>query len=451
MTLKKNQDIELNIHGCTAEGSGVGKYEGITVFVSGAAPGDTLITHIIKVKKTYAVGIIKEILIPSPDRIPVDCPYFTSCGGCVFRHISYEAEKRIKKQRVEDAFHRIGHIDIEVGEVVTSSTERYRNKAQYPVGIDKNGKVTAGFYAFKSHRIVGCDDCLLQPREFAEITSAVKEWAEENGVSVYDGEAHKGLLRHIYIRKGFATGETALCLVINGEDIPKSQQLLEKLGRFTQIKSVVLNINREKTNVILGEKCKTLWGREYIEDKLCSVRLKISPNSFYQVNHGCAQLLYEKTAELCSLTGSETVLDLYCGTGSIGLSMAEKTKKIIGVEIVPDAVKNARENAEAAGILNAEFYCMDAFEAAKMLKEKGISPDVVILDPPRKGCDRELLKTVSQMSPEKLVYVSCDVATQARDCQILETLGYKARKATPVDMFPRTGHVETVVLMSRVK
>lgn len=443
--LVKNQNIELKIEGCTAEGNGVGHYEGMAVFVSGTAVGDTVTAHIIKVKKTYAVGIVKEIITPSEDRAPVNCDIFKSCGGCALRHISYEAEKRIKTQRVKDAFSRLAHMDILVREIVTGNTERYRNKAQYPVG---DGKV--GFYAQKSHRIIDCSDCLLQPSEFAEIVEIVKTWMKEFNISAYDSETNKGLIRHIYIRKGFNTGEIMVCLVANGETLPNADELSEAVFKIDGVKSLVLNINREKTNVILGKRCVTLKGSDYIEDVLCGVRIRISPLSFYQVNHDTAELLYGKAKEYARLTGGEIVLDLYCGAGTIGLSMARDARKIIGVEIVPEAVRDAKTNARINGIENCEFHEGDAKKAVKMLRDRKISPDVVILDPPRKGCDREVLECVAEMNPERIVYVSCDVSTQARDCAIFKDLGYETLEVTPVDMFPRTVHVETTAILKKI-
>lgn len=447
MSLQKNQDIQLNIEGYTAEGNGVGHYNGQAVFVSGAAKGDTIIAHIIKAKKTYAVGIIKQILKKSPNRIDVDCQHFRSCGGCVYRHISYEAEKQLKRQKVIDAFTRLAHIDVPVKDIVTCETERYRNKAQYPVGFDK--EIVAGFYAQKSHRIINSSDCVLQPEEFSKIVEIVKKWMTEFGISAYDSINHEGLIRHIYIRKAFVTGQIMVCLVINGDKIPKSQELVDDLLKIKGLASVTLNKNTEKTNVILGLECKTLWGNDYIEDILCGVKIRLSPLSFYQVNHDCAELLYKKALDYVGAKGDGTILDLYCGAGTIGLSMAKDVKKVIGVEIIPEAIEDAKENAKRNNIENCEFYCGDAKDAVKILKKQNIEPDAVILDPPRKGCDKEVLEYVAEMKPKKIVYVSCDVSTQARDCAILKELGYETKEVTPVDMFPRTSHTETVALLSR--
>lgn len=448
MPLLKNQDIKLHIDAVSSQGSGVGRFNGQTVFVPGAAVGDELTAHIIKVKKTYAIGKIKEIITPSKDRTEVDCKYFSQCGGCVYRHIDYEVEKRIKMNRVKDAFLRIAHIDIPVRDIVTSNAGRYRNKAEYPVGRTQNS-VEIGFYANRSHRIIDAEDCLLQPAEFAEITEIIRKWIMENHVSVWNCETCEGFLRHIYIRKGFASGEIMVCLVAGGEDLPNKDLLISELSAVKGVKSIALNINSRNTNVILGEKVKILWGSEKITDTLCGVKVELSPLSFYQVNHDGAELLYKKAAEYAALTGKETVIDLYCGAGVIGLSMANKAKKVIGVEIIPEAVKDAEKNAERNGIKNCEFYCADAFAAVKMLRDKNIKPDVVLLDPPRKGCGSDVLECVAQMRPERIVYISCDVSTQSRDCAALKTLGYEATEVTPVDMFPRTKHVETVACLKR--
>ena len=437
--LKKNDEIELTVTGYTAEGSGVGHCDGMAVFVGNSAVGDRLKVHIIKAKKTYAVGRISEIIEPSPDRIETDCPFFNSCGGCAYRHISYEAELQAKKDRVEQAFSRLAHIDIKAENVFGGETTRYRNKAQFPVGIDKEIKI--GFYAVRSHRIIDCPDCLLQPEEFSVITDVFRKWIKENGISVYDEETGKGVLRHIYLRKAEATGEiTAL---------PKVDSLAEELKKNENVRTFVLNINKEKTNVILGDRCVPVFGDGYITDILCGNKIRISPLSFYQVNKAQAEKLYEKAKEYARVNKDETVLDLYCGAGTIGLSMAKDVKKVIGVEIIPEAVEDAKTNAKINDINNAEFYCADASEAAKMLKEKGIKPDCIILDPPRKGCDGALIKTVSEMNPERVVYVSCDPATLARDCAVFESYGYKTDRLSVFDLFPRTVHVESVVLMTK--
>jgi 23S rRNA (uracil1939-C5)-methyltransferase len=444
--LRKNDEIELYIEDFTSQGSAVGRFEGMAVFVSGAAAGDRALVHIIKVKSTYAIGKCVKILKPSKDRIAPDCECAGSCGGCAYRHISYEAEKQTKIKRVEDAFKRIGGIDKKLdGYIEPDELTRYRNKAEYPVSFDRELKI--GFYALHTHRITDCRDCVLQPEIFADIVAIIRKWIIEFGVPVYDSETGKGLLRHIYIRQGAVSKEIMVCLVINGREIPKANELVKRLAEIENIKSIVLNINTAGNNVILGEECKTVYGSDYIYDELCSVKIRLSPLSFYQINHAQAEKLYKRAAEYAQLDGTQTVLDMYCGAGTIGLSMAKSAKKIIGVEIVEPAVRDAKINAELNGITNAQFYCADASQAAQMLKEEGIKPDVIVLDPPRKGCSAELVKTVSEMQPDRVVYVSCDPATLARDCKRFAELGYKVEKLTAVDLFPRTVHCEAVCLL----
>ncbi len=446
--LKKNDEIELYIEDFTSEGSGVGHFEGMAVFVSGAAAGDKAFVHIIKVKSTYAIGKCIKLLKPSKTRIAPDCEYAGSCGGCAFRHISYEAETAMKKKRVEDAFQRIGGINKKLdGFIAAENLTRYRNKAEYPVSFEKELKI--GFYALHTHRIIDCRDCVLQPEIFADIVAIIRKWTVEFGISIYNSETGNGLLRHIYIRQGAVSKEIMVCLVINGERIPKEAELVKRLCEIPNIKSIVLNINRLNNNVILGEECKTVYGADYIYDELCGVKIRLSPLSFYQVNHAQAEKLYRKAAEYAQLDGSQTVLDMYCGAGTIGLSMADKAKNVIGVEIVEPAVRDAKINAGLNGIKNAQFYCADASQAAQMLKEQGIKPDVIVLDPPRKGCSQELVKTVSEMQPDRVVYVSCDPATLARDCKRFGELGYKVEKLTAVDLFPRTVHCEAVALLTK--
>ncbi len=449
--IKKNDEITLEITAITSQGSGVGRFESMAVFVEGTAPGDIVLAHIILVKQNYAIGIIKKILKASKSRISCDCGVAGSCGGCSFRHIEYEEELHFKRQRVRDAFERIGGLDVEVGEIITTGkTSRYRNKAQYPVALTPQGKTLIGFYAKKSHRVVDCRDCLLQPSEFSALLRVVERWAAEYDISIYDEKQKTGLLRHIYIRKAFKTGQIMLCLVVTSKIVPHVEKLVKAL--FLQepsIKSIVINVNSKDTNVVLSKDCITVWGEDFIEDELCSLRFKISPLSFFQVNPEGAQLLYEKAAEYASLTGKETVLDLYCGTGTIGLSMAKKAKAIIGVEIIEQAIENAVENAKLNGISNARFFCDDASGASKRLSESGEKIDVIILDPPRKGCSHDVIAASASMKPERIVYVSCDPATLARDCAAFKEFGYRVNNVTPVDMFPRTTHVETVCLLSK--
>lgn len=451
IVLNKNDEITLEITALTSQGSGVGRFESMAVFVEGTAPGDLILAHIILVKQNYAVGKIKKIIKPSKHRILCDCSAAASCGGCSFRHIDYAAELEEKRLRVQSAFEHIGKLDVSVNEILSSgSTDRYRNKAQYPIELTKEGKTLIGFYAKKSHRIVDCRDCLLQPEEFQGILKVIEHWAALCGITVYDEQEKRGLLRHIYLRKGFSTGQIMVCLVVTDRLVKNTDKLVEALLEENEnIKSIVLNINPKNTNVVLSDECITLWGSDYIEDELCSLRFKISPLSFFQVNPKGAEILYKKAAEYAALTGRETLLDLYCGTGTIGLSMAKNAERVIGVEIIPQAIENAKENAKLNGIENAEFFCDDASGAAKRISESNTKIDVIVLDPPRKGCSRDVIEATVRMAPERIVYVSCDPATLARDCAAFSSLGYETKYATAVDMFPRTAHVETVCLLSR--
>ena len=454
MELTKNQIIPLEITGYTAEGSGVGHYHGIAVFVPLAAAGDRLEVKILKVAKTYAYGKMEKIVSASKDRVKEDCPQFARCGGCVFRHISYEAELRAKQQRVQDALERIAGLHFTALRPIVGAQkpDRYRNKAQLPVGEGPDGRVKLGFYAAHSHRIIDCEECLLQPEEFAAAVRAFRDWEAETRDSVYDESTGRGRLRHLFLRRAEATGEVMACVVVNGNGVHREQELADLLEkRVPGLKSVVINRNSEKTNVILGPKCRTVRGQDFITDELCGLRFRISPLSFYQVNPLQAERLYRVAGEYAGLTGKETVLDLYCGTGTIGLSMAKNAGRVIGVEIVEQAVEDAKKNAAENGVENAEFLCADAAKAADMLKNRGVRPNVVVLDPPRKGCGQELIGTVAAMAPARVVYVSCDPATLARDLKLFALAGYKTMEVTPVDMFPRTAHVECVVLMSRVE
>lgn len=452
MTLKKNEDIRLEITAFTSLGSGIGRYENMAVFVDGTAPGDLITAHIIKVKKNYAIGKVEKFHKKSRMRIESDCEVDSRCGGCAYRHIKYESELELKKQTVTDAIQRIGGIDLECEDILSiEKPEYYRNKAQIPVGLGADGKIIAGFYSKKSHRIIDCDECRLQHRDFPKLVKAIKAYIYENPVTVYNEETGEGLLRHIYLRTGVRTGQMMVCLVINGNTLPRKERLIEKLLETGLcISSVVLNKNTKDTNVVLGEECETIYGSDFIEDVLCGLTFRISPLSFYQVNPEGTELLYGKARELADLKGDEFLLDLYCGAGTIGMTMAHKAKQVIGVEIIPQAIENAKENAKLNGIENMRFICDDAKGAAKILYDEGIRPDVVVIDPPRKGCSPEVLETIAKMSPDRVVYVSCDPATLARDCGIFRQLGYEVKKLCAVDMFPRTVHVETVVLLSKI-
>lgn len=448
---KKNELAVLEITGITNEGSGVGRLEGMAVFVPGAAEGDTLEIRVVKVNKTHCYGRLEKILVPSPDRITPDCPVSRRCGGCVFRHVSYKAELRYKHRFVQENLRRIGGIDLECEPIMPSSQAwGYRNKAQYPVRM-RDGKLCAGFFAPRSHEVVDCRSCRLQPPEFETLLNTALQFCAENGVSAYDEATGTGLLRHIYLRRGAHSGEIMVCLVCNGDTFPNAAALAGRLQKAdARVASVLLNVNRRNTNVILGEETRVLAGKGAIDDTMCGLRFSLSPHAFYQVNTEAAESLYGIAAEYAALMGTETLLDLYCGVGTIGLSMASQAKQVIGVEIVPQAVENASANAAANGISNGRFFCADAGEAAVRLAAEGIRPHVVVLDPPRKGCDQTTLEAVARMAPSRIVYISCNSATLARDCALLMPLGYAPVRCRPADLFPRTAHVESVVLMSRV-
>ncbi|MBQ4100560.1 MAG: 23S rRNA (uracil(1939)-C(5))-methyltransferase RlmD [Oscillospiraceae bacterium] len=448
--LNKNDIVELKITDITHEGSGVGRYNDMAIFVPFTAVGDEISAKIVKVNKTYAFGIIDKIITPSADRVDNDCPVYNKCGGCSYRHINYKSECEIKHNQVQNNLKRIGKIDLVLDDIIPStSVSNYRNKVSAPVGMIDNG-IAIGFFAKRSHRIINCRDCAIQPPEAKRIFEIVEQFVLKHNISVYDEIEHKGLLRHIFIRKAEKTNEIMVCLVINGKTLPKSDELVKNLtAEFSNIVSVVINQNRDKTNVIMGKRCETIFGKDYITDILCDVKVNISPLAFYQVNHDTAELLYKTALEYANLTGTENVLDLYCGAGTIGLSMAKMAKSIIGVEIIPEAIENAKQNALQSEISNARFICDDVSGAVKTLSDEGICPDVVILDPPRKGCSPDVLDTVISMNPSRIVMVSCNSATLARDLRILEDNGYKATRGKAVDMFPRTCHCECVVEVVR--
>lgn len=451
--LQKNKTYTVDITGITSDGNGVGRIEGFAVFVPDTAPGDTAEIKLVKTNKSYGYGKAERLVTASKSRIAPDCPVFAPCGGCAFRHISYKAELDIKRQFVIDAFKRIGGIGCDVGEIIAAeNADGYRNKAQYPLSMDKDGKIIAGFYAKRSHRVVATTHCALQPQIFTDIKDAILEFANIQRLTVYQEETGRGLLRHIYLRQGEATDQMMVCLVTTAFDIPHIQKLVALLNsRFPQIKSIVINRNKENTNVILGNDCMVISGADTIEDILCGVRVLISPLSFYQVNRRQAECLYNKAIDYAELTGSETLVDLYCGAGTIGLAAAGKVKSLIGVEIVKPAVENAIANAKRNGIDNARFICAEAGQAAQQLAEEGLKPDVIIVDPPRKGLEDSVISAMADMSPSRIVMVSCNPTTAARDCKALIEKGYIVEEICPVDMFPRTTHVECVVRLSRVE
>ena len=455
MPLQKNQILTLRIERLSSDGSGVAhSADGEAVFVPGTAPGDEARVRIVKDCGRYAFGILDELLTPSPDRIPVDCPVAGPCGGCSLRHLDYAAELRAKQESVLDAFRRIGGLEVPVLDILPSpDVDRYRNKVQFPVGIDKNGVPCIGFYAGRTHRIVPCPDCKLQPSMLNEIGNALCAFFARQGIRPYDEQSGKGLVRHIFLRRGAHSGQIMVCLVCTRAKLPHAEQLCTALrGQFPAISTILLNVNAKNTNVILGSENHILYGPGYIEDTLCGVPVRLGPLSFYQVNTLAAERLYGVAAQYAQLTPDDTLLDLYCGMGTIGLSMAEQCRELIGVEIVPEAIESAKANAARMGeavAAKSRFFCADAGQAATQLAAEGLHPDIVMLDPPRKGCDEATLSAVVRMAPRRVVYVSCNPATAARDAAWLEKNGYHTEKVQPVDLFPRTKHCETVVLLSK--
>ena len=455
MPLQKNQILTLRIERLSSDGSGVAhSADGEAVFVPGTAPGDEARVRIVKDCGRYAFGILDELLTPSPDRIPVDCPVAGPCGGCSLRHLDYAAELRAKQESVLDAFRRIGGLEVPVLDILPSpDVDRYRNKVQFPVGIDKNGVPCIGFYAGRTHRIVPCPDCKLQPSVLNEIGNALCAFFARQGIRPYDEQSGKGLVRHIFLRRGAHSGQIMVCLVCTRAKLPHAEQLCTALrGQFPAISTILLNVNAKNTNVILGSENHILYGPGYIEDTLCGVPVRLGPLSFYQVNTLAAERLYGVAAQYAQLTPDDTLLDLYCGMGTIGLSMAGQCRELIGVEIVPEAIESAKANAARMGeavTAKSRFFCADAGQAATQLAAEGLHPDIVMLDPPRKGCDEATLSAVVRMAPRRVVYVSCNPATAARDAAWLEKNGYHTEKVQPVDLFPRTKHCECVIALSK--
>lgn len=449
--LSKNEIVHLEIIGMTNEGNGVGRYDGIAVFVPMTAVGDVIDCRIVKVHKNFCYGIIEKLIISSDKRIEDNCSAYVKCGGCSFRHFEYEEELRIKEDFVKSSFERIGKINAECEPILgCERTDHYRNKAQYPVA-EQEGKAVCGFYSRRSHRVTGTYDCLLQPIIFTNIVQEIMEYINFNNIPAYNETNGKGLVRHIYLRRGEHTGEIMVCIIVT--DLKKNvfKGLAEHLcNRFSDIVSIVLNENSKNTNVILGNKFSVLYGKETIDDVMCSNMVEISPKSFYQVNTIQAEKLYGLAAEYAQLKCDDILLDLYCGAGTIGLSMASKVKKIIGVEIIDSSIRNADQNAKKNGILNSEFICGDAGRIAEVLYNRGERPDIIIVDPARKGCDKTTLEYMAKMNPDRIVMISCNPATAARDCAVLSELGYEVKKYRAVDLFPRTTHVESIVLLSKL-
>lgn len=450
--MNKNDICTLEINSISNDGSGVGRdKDGKVVFVPMTAIGDICKVRIVKVKSSFSYGKLEEILTPSPHRIENNCSVFGKCGGCSFRHINYDAEINVKEGFIKDAFTRIGGLNPEFLPLIRNQQiSHYRNKAQYPLGKDKEGNVICGFYAANSHRIVPCTSCDLQPPTFSEITAFITNYIRENKLSVYNEAEHKGVLRHICIRQGHYSGEINVTLVCKRK-IPELNRLSKELMRnFPDIKGVVLNINKDETNVILGNEEVLLAGQAEITDTMCGNKIDISSKSFYQVNTVMAEKLYGIAKAFAQPEG-KTIADLYCGIGTIGLSMAKEAGKVIGVEIVESAIKNAKKNAALNGFGNTEFHCADADNAAEILRNAGVKPDVIILDPARRGCEKKVLEDLAKFEADRIVMISCNPVTAARDCAVLGEYGYKCEKVQGVDLFSRTSHVECVVLMSRVK
>ena len=483
--LKKDDQVTIEIEDIGTDGAGIGKADGYTLFVKDAVIGDIIKAKVIKAKKTYGYARLMEIITPSKDRVEPVCPVARQCGGCQIQQMSYSAQLKYKQKLVRDNLARIGGItDCEVLPVIGMENPfNYRNKAQYPVGRNKDGKVVIGFYAGRTHSIVDYTQCAIGAPENAQILEKIRTFINENNISVYDEQSHKGLIRHILIRTGKHTGQIMVCLIINGKTLPHADKLADCLKDISGMSSIMININKERTNVILGSECSVIWGNSYIEDSICGIMFRISPLSFFQVNPVQTEKLYRKALEYAELTGNETVWDLYCGIGTISLLMATKARKVYGVEIVPQAIEDAKNNALRNSLNNAEFFVGKAEEVVPRIYDEDmkkaenepvdskenskensglpdsasdesvmrINPDVVVVDPPRKGCDETLLDTIVKMNPKRIVYVSCDSATLARDLKYLVANGYEIARVQPVDQFAHTVHVETVVLLSHKK
>lgn len=444
MELAKNQEHTVTIEGYGEGGMGVARIDGRVVFVHGALRGEKCRVLILKTLKSVAFAKVLEVIEPSSERITPDCPYFPRCGGCTYRHIRYEEELRLKKQRVQDNLSRIGGSDVTVEEILGArDTLRYRNKAQYPVS--KDGAV--GFYRARTHEVIECEHCLLVKPEADAAAEALREYMQSCRVAGYDEKTGRGLVRHLYVRSN-AAGESLVCVLVNGDKLPKEDRLVTLLrDACPKCTGIVLGTNTKKGNVILGDRYRTLWGSDRLEDTLCGKTFRLSVPSFYQVNRVQAERLYAKAIEFAGLTGQETVLDLYCGAGTITLALSDHAKKVLGAEIVPEAIDDARENAARNGVKNAEFFCGDASDVAKKLARENLRPDVITVDPPRKGLAADVVESIAEMQPGRVVYVSCDSATMARDVKRLADLGYTAQRACAVDMFPRADHIETVCLL----
>ena len=446
--LEKGKIYEALISDYTSEGQGVAKVEGCAVFIPNAIAGERVLVRIEKAQKTWAAGKITEILEKSPHRVQRECPISASCGGCDFWHMDYEEETRLKAERVRQALNRIGGESLEEMPILSAPTcQGYRNKAQYPVA-SKKGRAFAGFFRAGTHQVVENARCRILPEETDRVKDLVIDYVNQYRISVYDEEAHKGLLRHIYVRRGAVSGQILVCLVVNGRSLPKPEALIERLKNLPGFTTLVLSVNTKKGNTILGDEFITIYGPGFIEDTLCGLSFRLSARSFYQVNHHQAQRLYEAAIAQAQITKADTVLDLYCGVGTITLCMAKAAGKVIGVEVIPQAVEDARDNAKRNGIENAEFFCGDAGQAALELEAKGIQADVVVVDPPRKGLNADAIEALARFAPRRIVYVSCDPATLARDVALLKERGYHLKNTMAADLFPRCAHVESIVCLT---
>ena len=458
---KKDDCVTLHIEDIGTGGEGIGKADGFTFFVKDAIVGDVIEAKIMKLKKNYGYARLMKVLTPSKDRVEPKCPVARQCGGCQIQEMRYEAQLAFKQKMVQNNLERIGGLsDFEMYPVIGMETPyAYRNKAQFPIGTDKDGRVTAGFYAGRTHSIIGNTDCVLGVEVNEEILNCILDFMEEFEIPAYDEVKHKGLVRHVLLRYGFKTDEIMVCLVINGKTIPHCHDLVGRLRQIPGMTSITLSSNTAKTNVIMGDTIRLLWGQEFITDYIGEIKYQISPLSFYQVNPIQTEKLYGLALDYAGLTGNETVWDLYCGIGTISLFLAKKAKQVYGVEIIPQAIDDAKNNAKINDITNAEFYVGKAEEVLpeyykeyeKTHNGETAHADVIVVDPPRKGCEESLLQTIVDMQPEKVVYVSCDSATLARDVKFLRAKGYELKDVTPVDQFPHTVHVETVVLLSQLK
>ena len=453
MEFKKNNTVILRIEDMSQDGLGIGKAEGYALFVKDTVIGDLAKVKILKTKKNYGFARLEELLEASDKRTEPKCPLARPCGGCQLQMMKYEEQLRWKEQKVRSDLQRLGGFQEIPMEPIQGMENpfRYRNKAQFPIGYDREGKLVAGFYAGRTHTIIPADDCLLGSESNRRILGRILDWMGRYGIAAYREDTGKGLVRHALIRSGFATGEIMVCLVINGKQFPRGKELTESLTQIPGMTSITFSSNTRRDNVILGDSYEVLWGQDYITDSIGEIRYQISPLSFYQVNPVQTRRLYRQALEYAGLTGKETVYDLYCGIGTISLFLAQRAGKVFGVEIVPQAVEDARANARLNGITNAEFFAGRAEEIVpRQYREQGIRADVVVVDPPRKGCGEELLETMTAMAPEKIVYVSCDPATLARDLKYLCARGYELKKVRAFDQFPQTVHVETVVLLSKL-